>query len=251
MRLCGFLQIYNEVEKGNLRRCLQSMERYCDDIVIYDDASTDDSVSVAREFTDLIIEGKVNEWGKEAEHRQELLELALTTNPDWIFWMDADEVVENEGEKGGIRELCETTEFDCYAFHEVNLWRTPAFYRKDNSYNDGWFCRLWKNNGSLRIENKPGLHQRLVPDSLVKETNADIQVLHYGFASDESIIDKYVTYKAHGQTGWALHRLIDERTLEIVRSNPDWFDQDIPDVDPNNVYKYTLLSKVPHESKDT
>jgi len=250
MKLVGFLSIYNEVEKGNLRRCLDSLSKYCDDIVIYDDASTDDSVKVAREYTDLIIEGKVNEWGKEAEHRQRLLELALEQNPDWIFWIDADEVVEKIGQEGGIRELCENNgEFDCYAFHEINLWRSPAFFRLDNSYNDGWFCRLWKNNGELRIENKPGLHQRLVPTSLKREFSAKINILHYGFASDENIINKYTTYKAHGQSGWALHRLIDERTLRVHRSNPDWFDYQLPYVKPNDVYKIPLLSKVPDESK--
>jgi len=237
--------MYNEVEKGNLRRCLESMDKYCNEIVIYDDASTDSSVKVAREFTDLIYRGQVNEWGKEAEHRQQLLELALAHSPDWIFWLDADEVIEKEGEQGGLRMLCEAAEFDSYAFHEVNLWRTPAFYRLDNSYNDGWFCRLWKNTGELVIENKPGLHQRLVPKGLKNEGQSGFQVLHYGFSSDDRILDKFTTYRAHGQSGWPLWRLVDERSLKVARSNPDWFDYELPDVKPNDVYKHPLLSKVP------
>lgn len=249
MKLVGFLQIHNEVEKGNLRRCLDSLSKYTDDIVIYDDASTDDSVKVAREYTDLIIRGKVNEWGKEAEHRQRLLELALAQDPDWIFWIDADEVVEKAGEQGGIRKLCETNEFDSYAFHEINLWRTPAFYRLDNLYNEGWFCRLWKNNGELAIENKPGLHQRLVPTSLKKEGRAELQIIHYGFADDTNLINKFLTYKSHGQSGWALWRLVDERTLKVARSNPEWFNYPPPEVNPNEVYRTPLLSKVPNEAR--
>jgi len=244
MKLIGFLSVYNEVEKKNLRRCLESMSRYCDEIAIYDDASTDDSVSVAREFTDLIIEGKKNEWGKEAEHRQQLLELALTKSPDWIFWMDADEVIEKRGEDGDLRKLCENAQFDSYAFHEVNLWRTPAFYRLDSSYNDGIFCRLWKNNGTLRIPNKPGLHQRLVPDTLDSESTSTIQVLHYGFSSDDRIIDKYLTYKAHGQSGWALERLVDERTLTVNPSRQEWFREPLPDVRINDVYRTPLKAKL-------
>jgi glycosyltransferase involved in cell wall biosynthesis len=244
MKLIGFLSVYNEVEKRNLRRCLESMSQYCDEIVIYDDASTDNSVEVAREFTDLIIEGKVNEWGKEAEHRQQLLELALTRNPDWIFWMDADEVVEKKGEEGAIRELCETDKFDSYAFHEVNLWRTTAFYRVDNSYNDGLFCRLWKNNGMLQIPNRAGLHQRLVPDTLKKESLSDIEIIHYGFSSDDRIIDKYITYRAHGQSGWALDRLIDERTLDVRPSRQEWFKEPLLDVSKNDSYKTPLRSKL-------
>lgn len=247
MKLCGFLSIHNEVEKGNLRRCLESLATYCDCIVIYDDASTDNSVEVAKEFTDLIIEGKVNEWGKEAEHRQELLQLALAQKPDWIFWIDADEVIEARGESfenGGIRDLCKSEEFDCYAFHETNLWRSESFYRVDNSYNDGWFCRLWKNTGELEIENKPGLHQRLVPPSLKSEGRAPLQIIHYGFASDSNILDKYHTYKQHGQTGWALHRLVDERTLHVKRVNPLWFHSSPVERDPNEVYRIPLVNKL-------
>lgn len=247
MKLIGFMQVYNEVEKGNLRRCLESMSKYCDEIVIYDDASTDNSVEVAREFTDLIIEGEVNEWGKEAEHRQQLLELALTRSPDWIFWLDADEVIERRGEQQDLRILCETAEFDSYAFHEVNLWRTTAFYRLDNLYNDGWYCRLWKNTGELEIENKPGLHQRLVPKGLKNEGQSNLEILHYGFAKDDRIIDKFLTYQSHGQSGWNLWRLVDERSLKVARSNPDWFKDDIPEVNLNDVYKTPLLSKVPDD----
>jgi len=245
MKLIGFLSMYNEVEKGNLKRCLSSMSKYCNEIVVYDDASTDSSVEVALNYTDLIIEGKKNEWGKEAEHRQRLLELALSHNPDWIFWLDADEVIEKRGESGELRKICEKAEADSYAFHEVNLWRTPAFHRLDMSYNDGWFCRLWKNTGELVIENKPGLHQRLVPKGLRNEKQSDLQVLHYGFATDDNILNKFVTYKAHGQSGWALWRLVDERSLRVARSNPDWFDYELPDINPNDVYKTPLLSKVP------
>jgi len=244
MKLIGFLSVYNEVEKKNLKRCLESLSRYCDEIVIYDDASTDDSVKVAQEYTNLIIEGETNEWGKEAEHRQQLLELALTRNPDWIFWMDADEVIEKRGEEGGIRQLCKTQEFDSYSFHEVNLWRTPSFYRIDSSYNDGIFCRLWKNNGTLKILNKPGLHQRLVPYTLKKESISTIQVLHHGFSSDDRIIDKYLTYKKHGQNGWALDRLIDERTLIVNPSRQEWFREPLLDVSKNEIYKIPLRTKL-------
>src|SRR5688572_15102550 len=116
------MQIYNESAHGNLSRCLESMSRYCDEIVLYDDGSTDDSVAVARQFTDLIIEGDTNDFSNELFHKQKLLELALSRNPDWIFWMDADEVVERKGEEGGLRFLCENAgAHDSFAFREVNL----------------------------------------------------------------------------------------------------------------------------------
>jgi glycosyltransferase involved in cell wall biosynthesis len=246
MKIIGFMQVYNEVEKGNLNRCLDSLSKYCDDIVIYDDASTDNSVEVARTYTEHVIEGKSNDFAGEAEHRQELLELALKLNPDWIFWIDADEVLEEKGERGGLRYICENAgTYDSFSFQEVNLWRCPNFYRIDSQYNEGRFCRLWKNNGNLKMPSGRGLHKRLVPESLSSEGDANLKVLHYGFASDDSIINKYVTYRSHGQRGWALQRLIDERTLTVAKSNPKWFNYELQPADKNDIYRTPIALKVP------
>jgi glycosyltransferase involved in cell wall biosynthesis len=239
------MQIYNESAHGNLKRCLESMTKYCDEIVLYDDGSTDDSLQVARQFTDLIIEGKQNDFSNELFHKQQLLELALSRNPDWIFWMDADEVLEKKGEQGGIRKLCESAgDADSFAFKEVNLWRCHNYYRLDSQYNDGIFCRLWKNNGKLVMNTQKGLHHRQAPMGLSKEGLCDLKVIHYGFASDDNILRKYRTYKSHGQAGWALHRLVDERTLQLAPVDTEWFTQPPAPVNPNDVYRTPLVAKL-------
>jgi hypothetical protein len=92
VKLVAFIQMFNESSRGNLRRCLGNCKQWADDIVIYDDASTDDSVAVAREYTDHIIVGKENCFRRELYHKEELLEYALTLSPDWIFWIDCDEI---------------------------------------------------------------------------------------------------------------------------------------------------------------
>lgn len=251
MKLVGFMQIYNESSHGNLERCLKSMVNYCDEIVIYDDGSTDDSVDVAKKYTPLIIEGKKNDFSNELFHKQKLLEFALSRNPDWIFWMDADEVLEKKGEEGGLRYLCRTaSNYDSFAFKEVNLWRCHNYYRLDNQYNDGIFCRLWKNNGQLRMNTVKGLHHRQAPLGLTNEGTTDLRVLHYGFASDESIIRKYLTYKAHGQNGWALHRLIDERTLYVREADSGWFKEEPVKVNPNDIYKIPIATKVAERQRE-
>ena len=54
LKLIGFLQIHNESENGNLIRVLNHMKKFCDEIVIYDDGSTDDSVEIASRYTKYI-----------------------------------------------------------------------------------------------------------------------------------------------------------------------------------------------------
>ena len=55
MKLVAQVCMYNEVLKGNLERCLNNLKLYCDEIVIYDDASTDNSIKVASKYTEHII----------------------------------------------------------------------------------------------------------------------------------------------------------------------------------------------------
>ena len=92
MKLVAFLQLYNENETGNLRRCLDNCKKWADEIFIYDDCSIDGSQEVYLEYTDKdhIIFGTTRNFTEELFHKQQLLELTLKSNPDWIGWIDGD-----------------------------------------------------------------------------------------------------------------------------------------------------------------
>lgn len=253
MKLTAMLQMYNELEQGNLPRYMDSVSRYCDAIVVYDDGSTDGSMSyIINEWSDKIEvafkRNDSNDFIDEVNHKSQLLEMARDIDTDWLFRIDADEVIEKTGEDGGIRRLCEeaiSEGIDSYAFRNANLWRSPAYYRLDNAFNDFVSCRLWRISDNVKYSKADrGLHQRAVPDGLKKEAWADIITLHYGFASDESIIRKFLTYKSHGQEGWDLYRLIDERTLKVAKSNPDWFRSPPKQIDFKEVFSTAVAAKV-------
>lgn len=253
MKITAMLQMYNELEQGNLPRYMDSVSRYCNAVVVYDDGSTDGGIQyIIDEWSDKIevafhvADG--NDFANEVSHKAKLLEMAKNIGTDWLFRIDADEVIEKSGEEGKIRELVEKASnkgTDSIAFRNANLWRSPAYYRLDNAFNDFVSCRLWRLSDSVKYnETSRGLHQRAVPDGLKKEEWADIITLHYGFASDESILRKYCTYKSHGQSGWDLYRLIDERTLRVAKSKQDWFRDKLPDAAFEDVFSVPVASKV-------
>ena len=226
VRLIGFLQIHNESEKGNLERVLNHLSKICDEIVIYDDGSTDDSYEIASKYTKHIIRSKVNDFKNEREHKQELLELALSLNPDWIVWLDADEVFDRDGENFGIRALCkygQTKNIDGFSFQEFNLWKNENCYRADELWHKLWQPRLWRNNKRLTFDIKYGLHQGQCPQNLEKICMSEIKVIHYGFSSAAKINEKYQMYKEHGQTGRLLERINDEKGIELKPFSKDWF----------------------------
>ena len=187
MKIVAFIQMYNEVTKGNLERCLINCKQWADDIVIYDDASTDNSVEVASKYTKYIIRGAINNFYEELDHKQQLLKYALTLNPDWIMWVDCDEILDRNGTLGGLRKTAEvglTKDVDAYSFHETNLWRSQTYYRTDTLFDKGWFVRLWKVKPGMSFLVESGLHKVLFPKTIQenKIVKSDIRVLHYGFA---------------------------------------------------------------------
>jgi cellulose synthase/poly-beta-1,6-N-acetylglucosamine synthase-like glycosyltransferase len=226
IKLIGFLQIHNESKKENLERVLNHLSKFCDDIVIYDDGSTDNSIELALKYTKNIIIGETNDFQNELEHKQQLLNLALSLNPDWIIWLDADEVFDKHGEMYGIRALCnygDSKKIDGFSFQEFNLWKSTGEYRVDELWHKLWQVRLWKNNGKLKFLQEKGLHRQIYPLGLNKILRSDFKVIHYGFSSEEKLRQKYEMYKKAGQTGRSLERFYDENGIKLKKFSRDWF----------------------------
>ncbi len=246
MKLIAMLQVYNEVENGNLERCLMSLKRYCDAIQVYDDGSTDGPHDLYRTYDCDVIWSDKNDFVNELTHKQAQLDRCKELGADWIWRIDADEVIECFGGPE-IRGLCEDSQgYDSWAFHMVNLWRNPAYYRTDSCFNDVVFNRLWRVPlDGLKFNVQKGLHLTNYPiGATSNEGFSDLEVLHYGFASDQAILDKYNMYKKHGQDGWALWRLIDETCLTVRPSKSTWFPKTLKRLSRNQVFGTPIASMV-------
>lgn len=225
VKLVGFVKCFNEGKTGNLERCLKHLSKFCDDIVFCDDSSADNSLEIAKKYTKNIIV-MPDEFKKELYHKQKLLELALSLNPDWIVSLDPDEIFDREGELGGIRKLCHygnKHNIDSFSFLYYNLWKDTKNFRTDELWLKNWQPKLWKNTGKLKFDVKEGLHLRQYPVGLKMDRRTDIKIIHYGFATEERVNKKYSNYQSLGQTGWSLERIKDEKTLKLKQFSRDWF----------------------------
>ena len=220
MKIVGVLMEYNESSRGNLRRCLGNMERYCDEIVVYDDASLDDSRKVALEFTDHVIVGAVNSFINETVHRSKMLKKALELGPDFVFWIDADEVLDRDGTCDGLRSLCEKG--FSHKFREVTLWRSQRWQRLDY-LGEGNFIRLWKNTGGLAIPHSKGLHKQLTPNGLGEVHQAPYRVLHYGYATQEAIERRWDERTKLGVSTGFRRKGINETYMKLDAVPAEWF----------------------------
>ena len=228
MKIIGFLQNFNGVGNGDLKRCLESMQVVVDDIFVYDDASTEETKALYDEYGCTVIYGLKNQFSKELHHKSQLLKALLSVHPDcdWICWYDSDAVLgsffdDREAVNAALERVSEAGLVQVY-LHNTNLWRSETHYRSDIEYDNLWHCVFWRNTGELHYDPSSGLHQKQFPIPFYQREGEEVKVgaikfqeetqrlIHYGFATLDRVLAKYFTYKREGQTGYPLDRLVSE-----------------------------------------
>lgn len=235
-KIIGFGQLRNESQRGNLENWFKCMEP-CNHIYIYDQASTDNSKEIyeKNKHKTTVIYSKENRFKDELFCKDELYKLMLKEHPDvdWVLWLDGDLLLDGRLlEDDNLQKLCsklDNANVDLPCFGHYNLWRSDIHYRVDNGYHNlhGHWFPLWGKANNKYFVPKHGLHHGQVPEGTQKAVKVDVNVIHRGFVNETEIIEKYKNYKALGQKGWDLDRLIDEETLTVntLPENilPKWF----------------------------
>jgi len=259
VKIVGQVCMYNEVEKGNLDRCLDNLLRYCSEIVIYDDASTDNSVEIASRYTPHIIRGEVNNQSQELAHKQLLLEKGIELGATHLFWLDADEVLDREGTVHGLRNLCRRWpgDVDAFSFREVNLWRSQTWWRLDSLFDKARFVRLWRVVPDMSFNIRDGVHLRLYPANIKRVKEAPFSVIHYGFWDYKKMMVKIGAHlfnqkelEACAYTNW----ILDERDCRCVRLPDEHFPPGClpPNIwgqpQPKSIHQLVPYGKVPEQN---
>lgn len=219
MEIIGFLQVRNEVQSGHLKRFLETNLELFDKLFVYDDSSDDGTLELVTLAATHVISGKSRRFGSELRNKAALLKAIQDAceEGDAVLHLDADEVLYCS--KNELHELVRTAfelGYDSVALEHRNLWRSHHWYRTDDHYNDLLPARIWRLSSKLSFEARDGLHLTTEPDGLLNTyVSRSFPVVHFGFASMDLILDKYVTYRSHWQQGYPLYRLINEVGLQL------------------------------------
>lgn len=146
--------IITKNESQNIGHCLESV-KWADEIIVVDSGSNDETVSIAKQFTDKVI---FNDWKGFAEQKNFALSLAKN---DWVLSIDADERITQNLENEILNS---------------NLDHYDGYKIKRDNYFLGELIRGcgWGNDYQLRLFKK----------SKTKLTN---RLVHEGFEVDGKI----------------------------------------------------------------
>jgi glycosyltransferase involved in cell wall biosynthesis len=191
MTISAIILTYNE--QTRLRECLASAA-WCDEVVVVDGHSTDDTVAVAREFTDKVFLSDrlgPSKPGGFAEQRNFGLEQAAC---EWAFFIDADERFTPELAKE-IRQRLHNGIAKEVAIFRVR--RREHFFGVHTPYThaEGWQTRMLR-RGAAKWD------ARLVHEGLVTEGKTDSLDGHLLHFSKDSVSDylstqnRYTTLEA-------------------------------------------------------
>ena len=176
--------ILTKDEEKNIKRCIDSLG-FCDEVVIVDDESVDNTTKIARKLNVKILNNKMINY---ASQRNWALDQIKT---GWVLFVDADEVVTKEL-GASIQELVQKNDANGYLVHRVDYIWNHKFRFGD--VGNVWLLRLAK-RGAGKWERT--VHETWTIDGRVGKLKGELS--HYPHQSVVEFlkhINKYSTLKA-------------------------------------------------------
>ncbi len=180
-------------EEDYIKAALNSVKPIVDEMIVVDTGSKDNTKNIAKEFTEKVYDYAWDDNFSSARN----FSLSKASH-DWIFVLDADEVVAGE-DSTKIKELAQDDTHLGYAFAQVNYTNDinafsytpvlkPSWYTKNFSgYISCNIIRLFRNAPEIRFEG--AVHESV--DRSIRQlgdaVKTDIKIHHYQFAKGDEI----------------------------------------------------------------
>lgn len=175
------LFIITKNEGDKIADCIESAKNICDEIIVCDSNSTDDTVQIAKKLGAKVIQHEFIGFADQKNYA-----LSQCTG-DWVLSLDADEVLTKELAEE-ISKIPDDSEFSGFEIHRANyfLGKRMNFSGLDNEY----ILRLIK-NGSGQYKNVL-VHEGLEITGKTKRLKNEM--LHYSYSDLDNYFNKFNKY---------------------------------------------------------
>lgn len=193
MKLLAILRIKDE--KLVIRECLTKLSELVDEIVILDNGSTDGTLDIYSEFNKIV--KLIKTFGyHEGRDKCLLLKEAQKRKPDWIIWIDGDEIFEKNLTRKEIEKYM-NSKHNRIKFRMCNFWLNKKNCRIDGNY---YLYTLhpqrsmWRNTGVEYFKNAK-MHNGDIRGVEGREYISPFRIKHFGYVDKDKIQRKFDTYK--------------------------------------------------------
>ena len=175
---------------------LACFEKLADEIVVLDNGSTDGTYEILKAHPK-VVDIMRTEGYNEGRDKNMLYDRTRLRNPDWVLWIDIDEIFEPEIQRKDFDRLMSSKIYNKFAFRR--------FHFMDREHFAGSLYRLNYTSGHDRLmwrENPAGYFQNLIIDSPnVKgikglKKNTDFRLKHLGYINKEIVDQKAELYRS-------------------------------------------------------
>lgn len=179
MNISGLVITFNE--EKNIGECIDALFQVCDEVIVVDSNSNDDTVKIATEKGAKVVVQSFLGDGPQRIHG-----VPFCKN-DWILNLDADEFLDTDSIKFIEKGSFLTDPYDAYSFRVKNFLQDKVI---DFA---GWYpdykIRFFNKKTASPSEDK--VHQKIIATNLKK---LKTHILHYGSHSFFQIIAKKNQY---------------------------------------------------------
>lgn len=173
-------------EEVNLRRCLHSVQ-WADEIIVLDSGSTDNTVAIAKEYTQQV---HSTDWPGYGIQKQRALALATG---DWVLNLDADEAVDQPLKEALLSAIAED---------KADAYRIPIcmnFYNKPLPHcaSPKRHIRLFKRKGAFYSNDI--VHEKIILPEESRISKISQPIMHHSFQDVSHVlykINRYSSYSA-------------------------------------------------------
>lgn len=185
LKLSAFIITLNEERR--IRDCLESIS-FCDEIVVVDSFSTDNTRTIAESFNAKVIK---REWINFKDQKSFAL---MQCQHDWVLLIDADERVSPE-----LRASIEKVLQDRAVFGQPEDVIGYELHRVAYFLGRWWRGTGWRDEYVLRffqrdkvVWSQATIHEKVLPKGVIKRLTGELH--HYSFDSISDQIKKHARY---------------------------------------------------------
>lgn len=170
-------------EENRIRRCLESVKDIANEIIVVDSGSTDNTVEIVKEYTDLV---EVTDWPGYGPQKQRALNKATC---DWVLSIDSDEALDNEM-LASIKSILNQESISETSFHLPwkNIFLAQAIKHGRSSRAPK---RLFKREGSSFSLDM--VHEKVIIEGKSGKIDQGY-LLHYSIKDFEHLLEKNRKY---------------------------------------------------------